>query len=69
VIGVHWTEELDSFSSIPDLAKHIAGKIREFHPDQTYDLLGESFGSLVAFEVAVELQRQMGPKGAQFFEV
>ena len=62
VIGIHWTEELDSFHSFKELAKFIVSKIREMYPDSTYDILGQTYGSLIAFEMAVELQRQMGSK-------
>ena len=61
-IGIHWTEELDNFDSFSDLAKYIVSKMREVYPDSTYDILGQTFGSLIAFEVACELQRQIGSK-------
>jgi fatty acid synthase len=62
IIGVHWTEEQDNFDSFTELAKYIVSKMREVYPDSTYDILGQTYGSIVAFEVACELQRQMGGK-------
>ena len=62
IIGINWTEELDSFDSFQELAKFIVTKMKEMYPDSTYDILGQTYGSLIAFEMAVELQRQMGSK-------
>jgi thioesterase domain-containing protein/acyl carrier protein len=44
--------------SIRDMAKNYAGRIQAHYPTGPYDLLGWSFGGVVAHELAIELQRR-----------
>jgi thioesterase domain-containing protein/acyl carrier protein len=44
--------------SICDMAKDYADRIQKFHPAGPYNLLGWSFGGVVAHELAIELQRR-----------
>jgi thioesterase domain-containing protein/SAM-dependent methyltransferase/acyl carrier protein len=44
--------------SIRDMAKNYADRIQELHPMGPYNLLGWSFGGVVAHEVAIELRRR-----------
>ncbi|MEV4434132.1 amino acid adenylation domain-containing protein [Streptomyces sp. NPDC049585] len=54
--GLARKEELPS--SVPEMAAHYVERIREVQPAGPYHLLGWSMGSLLAHEVAVQLQRQ-----------
>ena len=54
VIAVNWTKEMDKFDDIKSLAIYYAKCLHEYNTDgQSIDLMGYSFGSLVAFETAV----------------
>jgi thioesterase domain-containing protein/acyl carrier protein len=44
--------------SIRDMAKNYADRIQKFYPTGPYNILGWSFGGVVAHEVAIELQRR-----------
>jgi len=44
--------------SIREMAKNYADRIQRIHPTGPYNLLGWSFGGVVAHEIAVELQRR-----------
>jgi len=44
--------------TIPDMAKNYADRIQKLDPIGPYNLLGWSFGGLVAHEVAIELQQR-----------
>ncbi|MDI3315859.1 MAG: amino acid adenylation domain-containing protein, partial [Mycobacterium sp.] len=48
----------DEPQSICDLAKCHADRIQKAHPSGPYNLLGWSFGGVVAHEIAIELQRR-----------
>ncbi|OBH51075.1 non-ribosomal peptide synthetase, partial [Mycobacterium sp. E2479] len=44
--------------TIPDMAKNYADRIQKVDPNGPYNVLGWSFGGLVAHEVAIELQQR-----------
>ncbi|MHA7653753.1 thioesterase domain-containing protein, partial [Mycobacterium sp. ML4] len=44
--------------SIRDMAKNYADRIEEVYPTGPYNLLGWSFGGVIAHELAIELQRR-----------
>src|SRR6202000_3259166 len=44
--------------SVREMAKNYADRIQAFHPAGPYNLLGWSFGGIVAHEIAIELQRR-----------
>jgi thioesterase domain-containing protein len=44
--------------SIRDMARNYADRIQGFYPTGPYNLLGHSFGGVVAHELAIELQRR-----------
>jgi thioesterase domain-containing protein/acyl carrier protein len=46
--------------SIPEMAANYADRIQEIYPCGPYNLLGWSYGGVVAHEVAIELQRRGG---------
>jgi len=60
IIGIQQTLENGQAEpqSIRDLARTHADRIQEVYPDGPYNLLGWSFGGVVAHEVAIELQRR-----------
>jgi thioesterase domain-containing protein len=62
IIGINWTEEIDHYESVAELAKHYVLKLKEVYPDGQYDLVGYSYGGLVAFEMAMQLQELFGGK-------
>jgi thioesterase domain-containing protein len=60
IIGIQQTlqgEEAEP-RSIRDMAKNYADRIQGFYPNGPYNLLGWSFGGVVAHELAIELQRR-----------
>ncbi len=60
IIGIQQTlrsEEAEPHS-VGDMAKNYADRIQEFYPAGPYNLLGWSFGGIVAHELAIELQRR-----------
>jgi thioesterase domain-containing protein/acyl carrier protein len=60
IIGIQQTPQNSEAEppSILDMAKTYADRIQEVHPTGPYNLLGWSFGGVVAHEIAVELQRR-----------
>ncbi|WP_156624355.1 thioesterase domain-containing protein, partial [Mycobacterium sp. 852002-30065_SCH5024008] len=44
--------------SVRDMARNYADRLQEFYPGGPYNLIGYSFGGVVAHEVAIELQRR-----------
>lgn len=59
-IGLNWTEELDAFESVEEVTQFYMNQMHETYPDTQYDLIGYSYGGLVAFEMANQLQKQFG---------
>jgi amino acid adenylation domain-containing protein len=60
IIGIQQTlrgEEAEP-QSIRDMAKNYADRVQEVYPTGPYNLLGWSFGGVVAHELAIELQRR-----------
>jgi len=47
---------IDALRTVPDIARHYLGEIREIRPRGPYRLGGYSFGGNVAFEMALQLQ-------------
>ncbi|XP_053213860.1 fatty acid synthase-like [Panonychus citri] len=61
VLGINWTRDLDQFETLEQIGAYYSAKIREKAPNQNgFDFIGYSFGGLVAFEVAIQLQQVMG---------
>ena len=60
IIGIQQTPQNSEAEppSILDMAKTYADRIQGVHPTGPYNLLGWSFGGVVAHEIAVELQRR-----------
>jgi fatty acid synthase len=53
----NWTHECDQMETIEKLASHYIQQIEESYPDVTsYDLIGYSFGTLIALEIAAQLE-------------
>ncbi len=53
--GMDWTTA--GCTTLPQIAAHYLGEIKAKQPQGPYRLLGISFGGLVVFEVALQLQR------------
>jgi acyl-CoA synthetase (AMP-forming)/AMP-acid ligase II/pimeloyl-ACP methyl ester carboxylesterase len=53
--GMDWTNA--GCNTLPEMAAHYVGKIKEIQPQGPYRLFGTSFGGLVVFEMALQLQR------------
>jgi len=59
IIGIQQVPQGQTeFQSLRELARTHADRIQEAYPDGPYNLLGWSFGGVVAHEVAIELQRR-----------
>ena len=60
IIGIQQTLRDDEAEprSIRDMAKNYADRIQRIYPAGPYNLLGWSFGGVVAHELAIELQRR-----------
>jgi thioesterase domain-containing protein len=60
IIGVQQTlrDEEAEPQSVRDMAKNYADRVQEIYPAGPYNLLGWSFGGVVAHELAIELQRR-----------
>ncbi|WP_156745047.1 non-ribosomal peptide synthetase, partial [Mycobacterium sp. E2238] len=60
IIGVQQTRQDEETEprSIREMAENYADRLQEIHPSGPYNLLGWSFGGVIAHEVAVELQRR-----------
>ncbi|MDA3664239.1 amino acid adenylation domain-containing protein [Mycobacterium xenopi] len=60
IIGINQTPHTDQAqpASIRDMAKNYADRLQTVYPAQSYNLLGWSFGGVVAHQLAVELRRR-----------
>ena len=55
VIGLNWTPALKDTKSIKEVAHFYLETVRAIHQDDSYDFIGYSFGSVVAFEMALQI--------------
>ena len=53
--GMDWTTV--ECATVPEMAAHYIGEVKAVQPHGPYRLLGGSFGGLVVFEMALQLQR------------
>jgi amino acid adenylation domain-containing protein len=53
--GMDWTSV--GCTTLPEIATYYLGEIRTLQPTGPYRLFGDSFGGLVVFEIALQLQR------------
>ncbi|KAK4337166.1 hypothetical protein RND71_043482 [Anisodus tanguticus] len=60
VIGVTWTEEVSKLNTIKEVASYIADNLISEYSLSSYDLVGYSFGTAVAFEISACLQERLG---------
>jgi len=54
VIGLNWTPALKDMTRVEDVAAIYLDTVKAIHPDDDYDFVGYSFGSVVAFEMALQ---------------
>ena len=54
VIGLNWTRECKHLQSIQDVAKFYLSECRMLQPQGPIDLVGYSFGCIVAYEMAIQ---------------
>jgi thioesterase domain-containing protein/acyl carrier protein len=52
------TQDLVPYRSVEEMAAHYVREIREFYPQGPYLLTGSSFGGILAYEMAQQLQAQ-----------
>ncbi len=57
--GMDWTSV--GCATLPEIAAHYLSEVKAIQPHGPYRLLGTSFGGLVVFEVALQLQRMGEP--------
>ena len=55
VIGLNWTPALKDTKTIPEVASFYLDTVRAIHPDDSYDFVGYSYGSVVAFEMSLQV--------------
>ena len=61
VIGLNWTKEMDEYKNVQQVAaRYICEMNKVCDNISKYDLVGYSFGGLIAFEVARQLQQKHG---------
>jgi fatty acid synthase len=65
VIGINWTTEIDGVETAAEVAKIYVQKLRQAYPDDFYDLVGYSYGALIAFEISVQIQKLLGEKAVK----
>ncbi|TAM64963.1 thioesterase domain-containing protein, partial [Mycobacterium sp.] len=58
IVGIQETGQCADAESVCDLVKFHADRIQEAYPGGPYNLLGWSYGGVVAHELAIELQRR-----------
>lgn len=56
-IGLNWTQDFMSVNSIEEAASKYIEASKEVVKGNSYDLIGYSFGTVLAFEIALQLQR------------
>src|SRR5205807_4071054 len=57
--GMDWGTE--GCTTVEEMAAHYIGEIKAVQPRGPYRLLGASFGGLIVFEIALQLQRMGEP--------
>ena len=60
VIGINWTEECDKMKSFKDLVAYFVHTLKQNYPDNQHDIIGYDFGSLLAIETSIALQKAAG---------
>lgn len=56
-IGLNWTKDFMSVGSVEDAAKKCIENCQQIVKGVSYDLVGYSFGSVLAYEMALQLQK------------
>ena len=61
-IGLNWTAAFNAFSGVEEASQHFIALMKSLSPpkESTFDLVGYSFGSLLSFDMAVQLQLAKG---------
>lgn len=66
VTGVNWSAPLDSYESVQTIGEYYVHQIREKYPEESqFDIIGYSFGGVLALEVACQLQDKFGPQAVE----
>ena len=58
VIGLNWTRPMNKFASIEEVGNEWSQLMLKIQSTGIYDIVGYSFGSTVAFEIATQLQQK-----------
>lgn len=56
-IGLNWTVEFANVKSVEEAAKMYLDNCQEVVKNNTFDLIGYSFGSVLAYEMALQIQK------------
>ena len=56
-VGLNWTQELTNVATIEEAARIYLENCKQVVKGDDYDLIGYSFGTVLAFEMALQLQR------------
>lgn len=65
IIGLNWVAELDQIDSLEEVASYYVKQLRSTYPDDQYDIMGYSYGGLIALEIVLQLQKMYGEKSAK----
>lgn len=61
ITGANWNTHIDKYESVQQIGEFYVKKIRETYPTESqFDLVGYSFGGILALEVAMQLQETYG---------
>lgn len=66
--GLNWTEELAKYNSVDEASNYFIGLIKPLVKDNNYDLIGYSFGSVIAYDMAIQLQIQKANVNLTFLD-
>ncbi|CAG2108473.1 unnamed protein product [Medioppia subpectinata] len=56
VIGLNWTLAFKDMTTIEEASAHYIETAKRLNPDNHFDLIGYSFGSVLSFEMSLQLQ-------------
>lgn len=55
--GLNWTQDFNSVNSVEEAARLYLKNCEEIVKNNTFDLIGYSFGSVLAYEMALQIQK------------
>lgn len=67
-IGINWTKECKDLKTIAEVAQHYISILDENMPnlESNYDMVGYSFGGIIAMEMGIQLQKRKAGRTKKF---